>query len=150
MPRGKFVLGAREVKEESESVPIEMLPSNKSLYLAKLNNDDNPNIEPTKCKSIKEVFENYNPSFEAELETTEGETVNAEFKIESMKDFDSKELTQKNDLLKKTYYQQEIMRDLNKQLSKNKTLLKTLKDPKKREGFMKLIDSYVTLLGSKE
>jgi hypothetical protein len=28
--------------------------------------------------------------------------------------------------------------------------LKTLKDPKKREGFMKLIDSYVTLLGSKE
>ena len=150
MPRGKFVLGAREIKEESESVPIEMLPSNKSLYLAKLNNDDNPNIEPTKCKGIKEVFENYDPSFEAELETTEGETVNAEFKVEGMKDFDSKELTQKNDLLKKTYYQQEIMRDLNKQLSKNKTLLKTLKDPKKREGFMKLIDSYITLLGSKE
>ena len=147
MPRGKFVLGAREIKEESESVPIELLPSNKSLYLAKLNNDDNPNIEPTKCKNVKEVFENFNPSFEVELETTEGETVNADFKIESMKDFSSKELTQKNDSLKKTYYQQEVLRDLNKQLSKNKTLLKTLKDPKKREGFLKLIDSYISLLG---
>lgn len=150
MPRGKFVLGAREVKEQSESVPVEMLPSNKSLYLAKLNNDDNPNLEPTKCKGMKEVFENFNPSFEAELETTEGETVNAEFKIEGMKDFSSKELTQKNDSLKKTYYQQEILRDMNKQLSKNKTLLKTLKDPKKKEAFMKLIDSYIGLLGSKE
>jgi predicted component of type VI protein secretion system len=150
MPRGKFVLGAREVKEESESVPIELLPSNKSLYLAKLNNEDNPDLEPVRCKHMKEVFENFKPSFEVELETTEGETVNAEFKIESMKDFSSKELTQKNDNLKKTYYQQEILRDLNKQLSKNKTLLKTLKDPKKREGFLKLIDSYIALLGSKE
>jgi hypothetical protein len=147
MPRGKFVLGAREVKEESESVPIELLPSNKSLYLAKLNDEDNPSMEPAKCKNVQEVFENFKPSFEAELETTEGETVNADFKIESMKDFSSKELTQKNDTLKKTYYQQEILRDLNKQLSKNKTLLRTLKDPKKKEGFLKLIDSYIALLG---
>lgn len=146
MPRGKFVLGAREVKEESESVPIELLPSNKSLYMVKLNNEDDPSIEPVKCKNVKEVFENFKPSFEAELETTEGETVNADFRIESMKDFSSKELTQKNDYLKKTYYQQEILRDLNKQLSKNKTLLKSLKDPKKKEGFLKLIDSYIDLL----
>jgi len=146
MPRGKFILGAREVKEESESVPIELLPSNKSLYLAKLNNEDDPSIEPVKCKNVKEVFENFKPSFEAELETTEGETVNANFKIENMKDFSSKELTQKNDYLKKTYYQKEILRDLNKQLSKNKTLLKSLKDPKKKEGFLKLIDSYIDLL----
>ena len=146
MPRGKFVLGGREVKEESESVPVEMLPSNKSLYLVKLNNEDNPSIEPAKCKNIKEVFEKFKPSFEAELETTEGETITANFQIENMKDFNSKELTQKNDYLKKTYYQKEIQRDLNKQLSKNKTLLKSLKDPKKKEGFLKLIDSYIDLL----
>jgi predicted component of type VI protein secretion system len=124
-----------------------MLPSNKSLYLARLNSEDNPSIEPVKCKNVQEVFENFNPSFEVELETTEGETVNANFKIQSMKDFSSKELTEKNDYLKKTYYQNEILRDLNKQLSKNRTLLKTLKDPKKREGFLKLIDSYIALLG---
>lgn len=146
MPRGKFTLGAREVKEESESIPIEMLPSNKSLYLAKLNSEDNPSLEPVKCKNVKEVFENFKPSFEAELETTEGETVNAEFKIENMQDFSSKELTQKNEYLRNTYYRNEILRDLSKQLSKNKTLLKALKDPKKREGFLKLIDSYIALL----
>ncbi|HEX7400838.1 MAG TPA: hypothetical protein VF369_01545, partial [candidate division Zixibacteria bacterium] len=77
---------------------------------------------------------------------TEGETVNAEFKIESMQDFSSKELTQKNEYLRNTYYRNEILRDLNKQLSKNKTLLKALKDPKKKEGFLKLIDSYIALL----
>jgi len=146
MPRGKFTLGAREVKEESESVPIELLPSNKSLYLAKLNNEDNPSLDPMKCKNVKEVFENFKPSFDVELETTEGETVNAEFKIESMQDFSSKELTQKNEYLRNTYYRNEILRDLNKQLSKNKTLLKALKDPKKKEGFLKLIDSYIALL----
>jgi len=146
MSRGKFTLGAREVKEESESVPIGLLPSNKSLYLAKLNSADNPNLEPVKCKNVKEVFENFKPSFDVELETTEGETVNAEFKIENMQDFSSKELTQKNEYLRNTYYRNEILRDLNKQLSKNKTLLKVLKDPKKKEGFLKLIDSYIALL----
>ena len=146
MPRGKFTLGAREVKEESESIPIELLPSNKSLYLAKLNSEDNPSLEPAKCKNVKEVFENFKPSLDVELETAEGETVNAEFKIEGMQDFSSKELTQKNEYLRNTYYKNEILRDLSKQLSKNKTLLKALKDPKKREGFLKLIDSYISLL----
>ena len=146
MVKGKKTVGAREVKAKDDSRLIEDLTSNKTLYAAQLNNDDEPNVVPTKCKNINEVFKTYKPKVEASLETTAGETVNAEFSFNSISGFGSKELIDKNENLKKTYMEKEIIRDLDKQLSKNITLQKTLKDPKKKEAFLKLVDSYISLL----
>ncbi len=135
----KFILGASERVKKDDSIPVELLPSNKMLYVARLNSDEEPDPTPVKCNNLKEVFEKFQPSFNVELETEEGEPLNAEFEIRSMKDFTSKELVEKNDHLQRVYYAKEMMEDLDKQLKKNNALKKTLADPEKREGPSKIL-----------
>ncbi|RKX20021.1 MAG: hypothetical protein DRP51_06420 [Candidatus Zixiibacteriota bacterium] len=142
----KFILGATERVKKDDSIPVELLPSNKMLYAAKLNNDEDADVMPVRCNNLKEVFEKFRPSFSAELESTEGEQVNANFEIRSMKDFTSKELIEKNDYLREVYYGKEMLNDLEKQLKKNKSLQKTLSDKEKKEALLKMARYYIDLL----
>ena len=142
----KFILGATERIKKDDSIPVELLPSNKILYAARLNSEEDPDVTPSRCNNLKEVFEKFQPSFSAEMESTEGEQVNAEFEIRAMKDFTSKELIEKNDYLQKIYYGKEILNDLEKQLKKNKSLQKTLADPEKKEALLKMANYYIDLL----
>ena len=142
----KFMLGATERLKKDDSIPVELLPSNKMMYAARLNKDDDPDITPVECNNLKMVFEKFQPSFEAQLETTEGSPVNADFKIRAMKDFSSKSLIEQNDHLRKTYYGKEIMADLDKQLKKNNALKKTLADSEKKEALLKVMNYYIDLL----
>ena len=143
----KFMLGATERVKRDDSIPVELLPSNKILYAAKLNNDEDADPSPVRCSNFKEVFEKFRPNFSAELESVDGEQVNADFDVKAMKEFSSKELIEKNDYLQKTYYGKEIMTDLDKQLKKNKALIKTLGDKEKKEALMKVAKHYIDLLG---
>ena len=142
----KFILGATERVKKDDSIPVELLPSNKILYAARLNSDEDPDVTPTKCTNLKEVFEKFQPSFDVELESEEGEPINADFEIRAMKDFTSKELIEKNDQLQKTYYSKEMMDDLDKQLKKNNALKKTLSDEAKKEALLKAAKYYIDLL----
>lgn len=143
---GKFILGATERIAKDDSIPVELLPSNKMLYAAKLNNEEDADVSPVKCNNLKEVFEKFRPSFEAELESTEGEQINANFEIRSMKDYSSKELIDKNEYLQETYFGKEMLNDLEKQLKKNKSLQKTLADKEKKEALLKMAKYYIDLL----
>lgn len=142
----KFILGASEKVRKDDSIPVELLPSNKILYAARLNKEDDPDVTPSKCSNLKEVFEKFRPGFEAELESTEGQQVNASFEIRAMKDFTSKELIEKNDYLQKTYYGKAMMDDLETQLKKNNALKKTLEDKKKKEALLKVAKYYIDML----
>lgn len=142
----KFILGATEKVKRDDSIPVELLPSNKMLYAAKLNNEEDADVTPVRCNNLKEVFEKFRPSFDVELESAEGEPVNAQFEIKAMKDFTSKELIEKNDYLSSVYYGKEILSDLDKQLKKNNALIKTLGDKEKKEALLKVARYYVDLL----
>lgn len=142
----KFILGATERIKKDDSIPVELLPSNKMLYVARLNDVEDADVTPTRCNNLKEVFEKFRPSFSAELESAEGEPVNADFVVKGMKDFTSKELIEKNEFLQKTYYAKEMMADLDKQLKKNNALKKTLADKEKKEALLKAANYYIDLL----
>ncbi len=142
----KFMLGATERIKKDDSIPVELLPSNKMLYVAKLNNEEDADVTPTKCNNLKDVFEKFRPSFSAELESASGEPINAEFEVKSMKDFTPKQLIENNDYLQKTYYSKEMIGDLDKQLKKNTALQKTISDKEKKEALMKAAMYYIDLL----
>lgn len=142
----KFILGATERIKKDDSIPVELLPSNKLLYMAKLNNSEEADVAPVRCSNLKEVFEKFRPSFSAELESTEGAPVNAEFEIKAMKDFTPKQMIENNDYLQKTYYSKEMLGDLDKQLKKNNALKKTLTDKEKKEALLKAAKYYIDLL----
>lgn len=143
----KFILGATEKVKRDDSIPVELLPSNKLLYAAKLNKAEDADVTPVKCGNLKEVFEKFTPSFDVEMESVGGEQVNADFKIKAMKDFGSKSLIENNDYLQKVYYGKEILNDLEKQLKKNNSLKKALADPGKKDALLKLARYYIDLLG---
>lgn len=142
----KFILGATERVKRDDSIPVELLPSNKILYAARLNNDEDAEVAPVKCGNLKEVFEKFRPEFSVEMESTDGEQVNADFEIKAMKDFGSKDLVEQNEHLQKVYYGKEILNDLEKQLKKNNALKKTLSDKEKKEALLKLARYYIDLL----
>lgn len=142
----KFMLGAVERVKKDDSIPVELLPSNKILYAARLNSDDEADVTPVKCTNLKEVFEKFQPSFNVDLETEQGEPINADFEIRAMTDFSSKELIEQNDYLQETYYAKEMMNDLEKQLKKNKALQKILEDKEKKAALLKVAQYYVDLL----
>ncbi len=142
----KFILGASERVQKDDSIPVELLPSNKIMYAARLNNEEDPDVTPSKCSNLKEVFEKFRPNFSAELESPEGQQVNASFEIRAMKDFTSKELIEKNDYLSKTYYGKSMMDDLESQLKKNNALKKTLEDKQKKEALLKVAKYYIDML----
>ena len=142
----KFILGASERVKRDDSLPVELLPSNKLLYCAKLNNEEDADPTPVRCNNLKEVFEKFRPGFDVELETADGEQVNADFEIRAMKDFTSKELIEKNEHLQNTYYSKEMMADLDKQLKKNNALKKVLADPEKKAALLAAARYYVDLL----
>ncbi len=142
----KFILGATERVKRDDSIPVELLPSNKMLYCDKLNNDEDTEVMPVRCNNLKEVFEKFRPSFDVELESTDGEQVNAEFEIKAMKDFTPKEMIENNDHLSSVYYGKEMLADLEKQLKKNNALKKTLGDSEKKEALLKVAKYYIDLL----
>lgn len=142
----KFILGATEKIKRDDSIPVELLPSNKLLYAAKLNNDEEADVTPTRCNNLKEVFEKFRPNFSVEMDSADGEQVNADFEIKAMKDFGSKQLIDQNDHLQKVYYGKEILNDLEKQLKKNNSLKKTLADKDKKDALLKLARYYIDLL----
>jgi predicted component of type VI protein secretion system len=142
----KFTLGATEREKRDDSISVELLPSNKLLYVAKLNNDEEAQPDPVRCNNLKEVFEKFRPSFECELESTEGEPINAEFKIKKMKDLTSKEMIENNEFPSETYYSREMLADLDKQLKKNNALKKVLSDEEKKEALVKAMNYYIELL----
>jgi predicted component of type VI protein secretion system len=142
----KFILGATEKIKRDDSIPVELLPSNKLLYAAKLNNDEDADVTPVRCNNLKEVFEKFRPNFSVEMESVDGEQVNADFEIKAMKDFGSKQLIDQNDHLQKVYYGKEILNDLEKQLKKNNSLKKTLADKDKKDALLKLARYYIDLL----
>ena len=142
----KPMMGAWERVKKDDSIPVELLPFNKTLYVSKLNHDDDADPTPVECNNAKQVFEKFRPSFEAELESVDGETVNAEFKIKAMKDFQSKELIEQNEQLQQAYYAKEMLNDLDKQLKKNNALKKVLKDKELKEALLKVARHYVDLL----
>ena len=142
----KFILGASERIKKDDSIPVELLLSNKILYAARLNNDQDADVAPVKCTNMKEVFEKFRPAFSAELESSEGQQVNANFEVTSMKDFTPKELIEKNDHLSSVYYGKEMLDDLEKQLKKNNALKKTVEDKEKKEALLKVMRYYIDLL----
>jgi hypothetical protein len=61
-------IGTTEYKEKSDSIPVDLLPSNKMVYLTKLNSREETEPELTRCKNLKEVFATFRPTQEVTVQ----------------------------------------------------------------------------------
>lgn len=140
-------IGTTEYKEKSDSVPIDLLPSNKMVYLTKLNSEPEEEPELTKCKSLKEVFAHYRPKQEVSVNKQDGSEETVDLAFNSMKDFGSLEIINRIDYLREKYSEIEILRNLQSLLEKpNSKLKKMLADEDKKKEFLQVVKAYIDQL----
>ena len=147
MPQNKKHVGAEEIKQDTGAIPIEGLPTNKTLYVTVLNNEEGE-ATPQKCRNLKEVFETFKPEQEISITGRDEseETVNLEFK--KMEDFNPKNILAQSGTLAQSNMDKEVLDDIAKQLNKNIALKRLLGDPNKKKLFLELIEKNLELLGS--
>jgi predicted component of type VI protein secretion system len=140
-------IGTTEYKDKSDSIPIDLLPSNKMVYITKLNSQEEKEPALTRCKNLKEVFANFRPSKEVTIQKQDGSEESVDLGFNSMKDFGSMQIIQQNEYLNKKYNEVEIMRNLKNLLEKpNSKLKKQLKTPEKKAEFLAAIKAYIDQL----
>jgi predicted component of type VI protein secretion system len=140
-------IGTTEYKEKSDSIPVDLLPSNKMVYLTKLNSREETEPEMTRCKNLKEVFATFRPTSEVTVQKQDGSEESVELEFNAMKDFGSMEIIQKNEYLQSKYNEVEILRNLKNLLDKpNSKLKKDLASPEKKAEFLRVLKSYVDQL----
>ncbi len=140
-------IGTTEYKEKSDSIPVDLLPSNKMVYLTKLNSREEQEPELTRCKNLKEVFANFRPTQEVTINKQDGSEESVDLEFNQMKDFGSMEIIKKNQYLWEKYNEVEILRNLKNLLEKpNSKLKKDLSNPQKKEEFLAVIKSYIDKL----
>lgn len=121
-----------KVVEENVQDGIIGFPQNKTLYADQFT-DAAPNTdeerEGFKAKSMKEVFEHYQPSKEGiALTTEEGGAVYEDFQFKQIKDFEDEQLIAQSELLSGKKGKIDAYHSVIRQLEKNKTLRNALKN----------------------
>ena len=129
-------------------------PQNRTLYADQFT-DVAPNTdedrEGFKAKSMKEVFEHYQPSKEGiALETEEGGAVYENFEFRQIKDFEDEQLIEQSEFLSGQKAKIDGYNSVIRQLENNKTLRNTLKDDSSKENLKNALKALLTELENAE
>ena len=129
-------------------------PQNRTLYADQFT-DVAPNTdedrEGFKARSMKEVFEHYQPSKEGiALETEEGGAVYENFEFKHIKDFEDEQLIAQSNLLSAKKAKIDAYNSVIRQLEKNKTLRNTLKDEVSKDNLKNALKALLAELENAE
>ncbi len=107
-------------------------PQNRALYADQFTDEapqSDDDREGFKAKSMKDVFEHYQPSKKGiALENEEGGAVYEDFDFKSVKDFEDEHLIEQSELMGAAKDKIDAYNSVIRQLEKNKTLRNALKD----------------------
>ena len=129
-------------------------PQIRALYADQFT-DEAPNSdderEGFKAKSMKDVFEHYQPSKKGvTMETEEGGAVYEDFDFKQIKDFEDEQLIAQSELLGSAKNKIDAYNSVIRQLEKNKTLRNTLKDEAARGNLKNALKALLAELDEAE
>lgn len=125
-----------KVVDEEPRDGVMVLPQNRTLYADQFT-DEAPVGEPTtfQAKSMKDVFEHYQPKVEdIELNTEDGNSTFENFEFRQIKDFEDDQLIAQSKLMSEEKSKVDGYNSIIRQLEKNKTLRNVMKDDASRNG----------------
>lgn len=126
-------------------------PQNRTLYASQFTEDAQIKKDPFKAKSMKDVFEQYQPSkSEVALNTEDGGTVFEDFLFKSIKDFEDEQLIEQSELMSSKKAKIDAYNSVIRQLEKNKTLRNTLKDDSSKENLKNALKALLSELEDAE
>ena len=141
---------ADHIKEIDDSMAVEILDSNRTIFVAPLN--ENAGEEPvlTQCKSTVEVFKTYEPGVEIEVKNDQGESETDDILFNAIKDFSVDSVISQSPTLEGQRNEQLILADFLKLLKSNATLRKALSDPAQRDQLLGGLKTALNALGGEQ
>ena len=120
-------------------------PQNRALYADQFTDEapqSDEDREGFKAKSMKDVFEHYQPSKSGiALENEEGGAVYEDFDFKSLKDFEDEALIEQSALMGAAKDKIDAYNAVIRQLEKNKSLRNAMKDPGQRENLKNALNA---------
>lgn len=144
---------SKVVEENAQDGVIEF-PQNRTLYADQFT-DVAPNSdedrEGFKAKSMKDVFEHFQPTKEGvTLSTEEGGAVYENFQFKQIKDFEDEQLIAQSELLSEKKSKIDAYNSVIRQLEKNKTLRNALKNDAAHEDLKNALKALLAELEDAE
>lgn len=139
-----------KVVEENAQDGVIGFPQNRTLYADQFT-DTAPNTDEDRegfeAKSMKDVFEHFQPSKEGvTLSMEEGGAVYEDFQFKQMKDFEDEQLIAQSELLSGKKSKIDAYNSVIRQLEKNKTLRNALKNDAAHEDLKNALKSLLAEL----
>jgi predicted component of type VI protein secretion system len=141
---------ADHIKEIDDSMAVEILDSNRTIFVAKLNEEAGDDPELTNCRTIQDVFAKYRPKVEAEVKNDQGESESADLSFNTIKDFSVDSVIGQSKTLESMRNERLILSEFLKAVGSNATLRKALSDPAQRQQLLGGFKAALTALGGAE
>lgn len=150
---GRKTVISKVVEENAQDGIIEF-PQNRTLYADQFT-DAAPNSdedrEGFKAKSMKDVFEHFQPSKEGiTLSNEDGGAVYEDFQFKQIKDFEDEQLIAQSELLSEKKSKIDAYNSVIRQLEKNKTLRNALKNDTAHEDLKNALKALLAELENAE
>lgn len=143
MSTNTYGLGGTEVKLDANEA-IQEIPQNRTLLVEKLTSD--APVKPEiigDLKTIEDVFENFKPKVEIDLENSDGSVKKETLKFNNLGDFGIKGITNQSQFLKDLSTEKDQYIKIMKQLKTNSILKKALKDEEAKAALLDEIQSLI-------
>lgn len=141
---------ADHIKEIDNSMAVEILDSNRTLFVAAMNEQAGDEPELKNCRSVADVFQTYQPTVEAEVKNDQGEPSTVDFKFNAIKDFSVDSVIGQSADLEGQRNEGLILKEFLKSVGSNATLRKALSDPAQRDQLLNGFKAALNALGGDE
>ena len=149
MPERKFI-GAEQVRDNDLTMGVQVLKTDKTLFVAPMNDEAGENPQPVQCKTMSEVFANFRPKADISVEAEDGSTSDAEIRFERINDFLPDSVIAQSPTLKAIQTELAVLKDLLSQLRNNNTLRRGVDSAEERQALVKGLQIGLAALGVKE
>jgi predicted component of type VI protein secretion system len=138
-----YDLGAKIV-QKGPAQGVKLVPDNRTLIVLPFSEEYDEEIDPTRLKSLKEIFEHYKPSTEVEFKNIEGDTEDpTTLKFQALKDFKPEGIVEQVPLLQDLEQQAETYARFADIFQNNEKLINVLANEDSKKELLELIDTLI-------
>ncbi len=144
-----YTIGAN-INEKDAPAGVKIVPDNKTLIALQLNEEPDDVPEPRRHKSMKEIFEHYQPHKEVDLNNKEGESDSMVFKFNGMKDFTKDGIIAQSEILQDLEEEEGVYAKFKDVLRTNEKLQGVISNPEHKKEFVELLEALIEELGGED
>jgi len=128
------------INEKDPPKGVKIVPDNKTLIVMPFNEDHDSEVDPVRLKSLKDIFEYYQPEKEVETKDIEDNAEEFTLKFSSLKDFSKEGIVNQIPMLTQLEEQEKLYARFTDILEYNQKLRSVITNEDKKKEFIDLLE----------